>query len=90
MCCSMMRKNTGNSTARFPRMMPTVRRAWQPLRIEGKGQLNGKPVEFELSGDPLRTASRSQHYGFSFSERSSGSHLAASGFLQQGFRFAFL
>jgi AsmA family protein len=58
---------------------------FEPLRVEGKGELNGKPVEFEFSGDPLRTASRSQHYGFSFSERSSGSHLAASGFLQQGF-----
>jgi len=57
----------------------------EPLRIEGKGQLNGKPVEFEFSGDPLRTASRSQHYGFSFSERSGASHLAAGGFLQQGF-----
>jgi uncharacterized protein involved in outer membrane biogenesis len=56
-----------------------------PLRIEGKGQQNGKPVSFELSGDPLRTASRSQHYTFSFSERSNGSHLAANGFLHQAF-----
>ena len=56
-----------------------------PLRIEGKGQLNGKPVNFEFSGDPLRTASRSQHYTFSFSERSSGSHLVANGFQQQAF-----
>jgi AsmA family protein len=57
----------------------------EPLRIEGKGQLNGKPVNFELSGDPLRTASRSQHYTFAFSEHSSGSHLVANGFLQQAF-----
>jgi AsmA family protein len=57
----------------------------QPLLIEGKGQLNGKPLNFELSGDPLRTASRSQHYTFAFSERSSGSHLVANGFLQQAF-----
>lgn len=57
----------------------------QRLSIEGKGQLNGKPVNFELSADPLRTASRSQHYNFSFSERSSGSHLVARGFLQQAF-----
>jgi hypothetical protein len=56
-----------------------------PLRIEGKGQLNGKPVNFELSADPLRSASRSQHYPFSFSVRSSGSHLGGSGFLLQGF-----
>jgi AsmA family protein len=57
----------------------------QPLRIEGQGQLNGKALNFELSGDPLRTASRSQHYSFSFSERSSGSHLVAGGFLQHAF-----
>jgi uncharacterized protein involved in outer membrane biogenesis len=57
----------------------------EPLRIEGKGQLNGKPINFELSGDPLRTASRSQHYTFAFSEHSSGSHLVANGFLQQAF-----
>lgn len=56
-----------------------------PLRIEGKGQLNGKPLSFELSGDPLRSASRSRHYSFSFSERSSGSQLVASGFLQHAF-----
>jgi uncharacterized protein involved in outer membrane biogenesis len=57
----------------------------QPLRIEGKGQLNGRSVNFELSGDPLRSASRGQHYAFKFSEHSSGSHLLATGFLQRGF-----
>ncbi|HEY6621247.1 MAG TPA: AsmA family protein [Steroidobacteraceae bacterium] len=57
----------------------------QRLSIEGKGQLNGKPVNFELSADPLRSASRSRHYNFSFRERSSGSHLVASGFLLQAF-----
>jgi uncharacterized protein involved in outer membrane biogenesis len=56
-----------------------------PFRAEGKGQMNGRPVSFELSGDPLRTASRSKHYAFSFRERSSGSQLTASGFLLQGF-----
>ena len=57
----------------------------QPLRVEGKGQLNGKPLNFEFSADPLSTASRSQHYSFSFSERSSGAHLVANGFLQHAF-----
>jgi uncharacterized protein involved in outer membrane biogenesis len=57
----------------------------QPLRIEGKGQLNGRPVNFEFTADPLRTASRAKHYAFRFSERSSGSHLVADGFLQQAF-----
>jgi len=56
-----------------------------PLRLEGQGQLNGRAVNFELRGDPLRTASRAQHYAFSLSERSSGSHLIANGFLLQAF-----
>jgi uncharacterized protein involved in outer membrane biogenesis len=57
----------------------------QALRIEGKGQMNGRPMSFELSGDPLSTASRAERYAFSLSERSSGSHLAAKGFLHHGF-----
>jgi hypothetical protein len=57
----------------------------QPLRVEGKGQLNGRPVNFEFSGDPLRTASRGKHYNFSFSERSSASRMSASGFLLHAF-----
>jgi uncharacterized protein involved in outer membrane biogenesis len=55
----------------------------QPLRTEAKGQLNGRPVSFELIGDPLRTASRSKPYGFSLTERSSGSHLTAKGALKE-------
>jgi AsmA family protein len=55
------------------------------FRIEGKGQMNARPVNFELTGDPLRTASRGRQYAFSFRERSTGSELAASGFLHQGF-----
>jgi uncharacterized protein involved in outer membrane biogenesis len=57
----------------------------QPFRIEGKGKLNGRPVTFELEGDPLRTAGREQRYAFRFDERSSGAHLAGSGFLRRGF-----
>jgi uncharacterized protein involved in outer membrane biogenesis len=57
----------------------------QPLHIEGKGQLNGRAVTFELTGDPLRTASDDRHYAFSFAERSSGSHLTGSGFLLEPF-----
>jgi AsmA family protein len=56
-----------------------------PFRVEGKGQMNGRQVSFEFTGDPLRTASRGKHYVFSFRERSSGSQLAANGFLLQGF-----
>lgn len=57
----------------------------QPLRVEGKGQLNGRPVNFDFSGDPLRTASRGKPYNFSFSERSSGSQVVAGGFLLHAF-----
>jgi uncharacterized protein involved in outer membrane biogenesis len=56
-----------------------------PLRIEGKGQLNGRPVEFDLDGDPLATARADKPFAFSFSERSSGSRLTAKGFLLQSF-----
>jgi uncharacterized protein involved in outer membrane biogenesis len=56
-----------------------------PLRIEGKGQLNGRPVEFELNGDPLATARADRRFAFSFSERSSGSRLTGKGFLLQPF-----
>jgi AsmA family protein len=56
-----------------------------PFRIEAKGQMNGRPVNLELTADPLRTASRDRQYAFSLRERSSGSQLAASGFLHQGF-----
>jgi uncharacterized protein involved in outer membrane biogenesis len=55
------------------------------LRIEGKGQLNGRPLNFEVSGDPLRTASQDKPYGFTFSERSSGSHLSGKGTLWEPF-----
>jgi uncharacterized protein involved in outer membrane biogenesis len=55
------------------------------LRIEGKGQLNGRPASFDLTGDPLQTASRDEHYAFSFNERSSGSRLAGRGFLLHAF-----
>jgi AsmA family protein len=57
----------------------------QPLRMEAKGQLNGRPVSFQLLGDPLRSASRDKPYGFTMSERSSGSHLSAKGALSKAF-----
>jgi hypothetical protein len=57
----------------------------QPLRIEGKGQLNGRPVEFDLDGDPLAGARADKRFAFSFSERSSGSRLTGKGFLLQPF-----
>lgn len=59
----------------------------QPLRIEGEGELNGKQVEFDITGDPLGGASLANAYGFKFSENSSGSRLTGSGSLVQPFDF---
>lgn len=59
----------------------------QPLRIEGAGELNGRPVNFVINGDPLAKASRSEPYGFSFIELSSGSRLTGQGSLPRPFDF---
>jgi AsmA family protein len=56
-----------------------------PLRIEGSGELNGKPVTLELHADPLAGASRDKPYHFTFEEHSSGSRLTGSGFLLNAF-----
>jgi AsmA family protein len=57
------------------------------VHIEGTGQLNGRAASFELTGDPLATASHETPYRFSFSERSSGSRLEGHGFLPRPFDF---
>ncbi len=59
----------------------------QPLRIAGSGQLNGRPDSFELSADPLATASHDHPYHFSFAERSSGSRIEGRGVLSQPFAY---
>ena len=64
--------------------------AVQPLRIEGSGQLNGRPVTFAVTADPLATASHQNPYRFTFTERSSGSRLDGSGALPQPFAFEIL
>ena len=61
--------------------------AMPPLRIEGAGELNGKPATFEITGDPLAAASRKHPYGFVFAEQSSGSRLSGSGSLMRSFDF---
>jgi uncharacterized protein involved in outer membrane biogenesis len=58
-----------------------------PFLIHGTGQLNGRAASFDISGDPLATASHERPYQFSFSERSSGSRLDGKGFLQRPFNF---
>jgi AsmA family protein len=61
-----------------------------PLRITGKGRLNGHEATFTLDGEPLATASRDKPYHFAFDERSSGSHLTGHASLPQAFDFRFL
>lgn len=46
------------------------------LRIEGRGQLNGRPATFAINGDPLATVTRERPYRFTFAERSTGVQLA--------------
>jgi AsmA family protein len=58
-----------------------------PFLIHGTGQLNGKPVSFDINGDPLAEASHQRPYQFSFAERSSGSRLEGKGSLPQPFNF---
>jgi uncharacterized protein involved in outer membrane biogenesis len=55
------------------------------LRMEGKGQLNGRPMSFDVTGDPLGTVSPHKPYGFTFNDRSSGSHLSGKGTLWEPF-----
>jgi uncharacterized protein involved in outer membrane biogenesis len=58
-----------------------------PLVIRGQGELNGKQAEFEITGDPLATASRNHAYGFTFAEQASGSELSGNGSLLRSFDF---
>jgi hypothetical protein len=56
-----------------------------PLRIEGSGQLNGRPASFVIDGEPLALASHHRPYGFTFVERSGDSMLRGQGHLLQPF-----
>ncbi|HEY1313975.1 MAG TPA: AsmA family protein, partial [Steroidobacteraceae bacterium] len=57
------------------------------LRLDGKGELNGRDVEFDVTGDSLATARHDTPYHFSFVERSSGSRLSGNGSLPRPFDF---
>jgi uncharacterized protein involved in outer membrane biogenesis len=59
----------------------------QRLQIEGKGQLNGRPTNFDLDGDPLDSARRDSAYAWEFTEESSGSHVTVHGSLPQPYNF---
>ncbi|HLZ98134.1 MAG TPA: AsmA family protein [Steroidobacteraceae bacterium] len=58
-----------------------------PVRIEGAGQLNGRPARFGIDGDPLATAEHTKPYRFKFEEQSSGSRIIGSGALPRPFDF---
>jgi uncharacterized protein involved in outer membrane biogenesis len=57
------------------------------VKIWGEGILNGRPASFEIKSDPLASASHQRPYHFSYTERSSGSHLEGEGVLPQPFDF---
>lgn len=77
---------TGTVSAAGPNSADTT----APLRLEGTGQLNGRTVSFEVTADPLATASHRKPYHFTFAESSSGSHVRGSGVLPQPFAFDIL
>jgi AsmA family protein len=62
----------------------------QPARIVGAGQLNGRAATFEVTADPLTTASHNNPYHFTFSEDSGGSRIEGRGELPQPFIFEIL
>ena len=59
----------------------------RPLRIDGAGNLNGRPVTFGIDGDSLQTASHSTPYHFAFQEQSGESHLVGTALLPRPFDF---
>ncbi len=71
----------GIVTARGPRQ------AQHRLHIAGKGKLNGRPVSFDLDGDPLDSVQADAAYAWEFTEDSSGSHAIVHGTLPQPFNF---
>lgn len=58
-----------------------------PLRVDGKGHLNGRDATFTIEGEPLANVSRSTPYPFSFEVRSSNSHLTGHGSVEHPFDF---
>ncbi len=61
-----------------------------PLRMEGRGTLNGREAAFDITSDPLATAEHRRAYHFAYSEQSSGSRLTGTGWLLQPFDFDLL
>jgi len=55
------------------------------LRVDGSGQLNGRTVSFDITGDPLATARRDHPYDFALEEHSGGDRLSLRGAITQPF-----
>jgi AsmA family protein len=66
---------------------PSLKEGPPPLRIEGTGQLNGRPVRFGIDGEPLAIADHAKPYRFKFEEQSSGTQLSGGGALPRPFDF---
>jgi uncharacterized protein involved in outer membrane biogenesis len=64
-----------------------VTRGLPPLGIAGEGDLNGRPAAFDITADPLASASHDKPFGFAFDERSGNARLTGRGFLLQAFDF---
>jgi uncharacterized protein involved in outer membrane biogenesis len=62
-------------------------RGLPPFRIAGEGELNDRPATFEITADPLATASHDKTFAFSYEERSGNSRLIGRGFLLRAFDF---
>jgi uncharacterized protein involved in outer membrane biogenesis len=62
-------------------------RGLPPLRIAGEGDLNGRPAAFDITADPLASASHDKPFAFAFNERSGESRLTGHGFLLRSFDF---
>jgi hypothetical protein len=77
----------GTVSAHESHMPADASGALRSLRIEGEGQLNGRPATFEIEGAPLASANRATPYHFTFIERSGDSRLSGSGFLPKPFDF---
>jgi AsmA family protein len=57
------------------------------LRIEGNGQLNGRPAVLVIVGDPLASVQPGRPYHFTLEERSGSTHLSARGSIERPFDF---
>jgi len=80
-------KFEGTVSADAPAGLASSPQPAPPLRIRGEGDLNGRPAGFEITGDSLATATHETPYHFSYTERSSGSRLDATGSLPRPFDF---